>query len=104
MEEVLKRDFTHLFGIKDGKLTVEKDYWKSHTDFTGSIEKYGPPGAVKVNYTPNKYIFTVEGTGALPIGEILKRAVEIFLEKCEEFEEQLREVIVTQKSTLDTGY
>jgi DNA-directed RNA polymerase subunit D len=104
MEKMLKRDFTHLFFIKDGKLAIEKDYWKSHFDFTRSIEGYGPPGAVKIDFVPNKFIFTVEGTGALPITEILKRAVEIFLEKCDEFEEQLREVIVMQKDPLEPEY
>ena len=104
IEEVMKRDFTHLFGSKDGKLTVEKDYWKSHSDFTGSIEQYGPPGAVKIAWVPDKFIFTVEGTGALPVQEILKRAVEIFLEKCDEFEEQLREVVVIQKDPLEPEY
>ncbi len=96
VDEVIKHDHTKLFIKKDGKLALVDDYWKG-PDFTGSAERYVPHGAIQTNYTPNKFIFTIEGTGALPIKEILSKAIEIFLEKLDEFEDQLKKVVITQR-------
>ncbi len=95
IDEVIKHDHTKLFIKKDGKLALIEKYWKG-PDFTGSAEKYAPTGAITVNYVPNKFIFTIEGTGSLPIKEILSKAVEIFLEKLDEFDDQLKKVVITQ--------
>ncbi|MHA1720137.1 MAG: DNA-directed RNA polymerase subunit D [Promethearchaeota archaeon] len=96
IDEVIKHDHTKLFRKVKGKLELIDDYWKG-PDFTGSCEKYAPPGAIKIDYVPNKFVFTIEGTGALPIKEILSKAVEIFLEKIDEFEEQLKTVVITKR-------
>jgi len=95
VDEVIKHDHTKLFIKKDGKLALINNYWKGQ-DFTGSAERYVPHGAIKVDYVPNKFIFTIEATGALPIKEILSKAIEIFLEKLDEFEDQLKKVVITQ--------
>ncbi len=95
IDEVIKHDHTKLFIKKDGKLALINNYWKGQ-DFTGSAERYVPHGAIKVDYVPNKFIFTIEATGALPIKEILSKAIEIFLEKLDEFEDQLKKVVITQ--------
>jgi len=96
IDEIIKHDHTKLFKKIDGKLTLVEEYWKG-PDFTGSAEKYAPLGAIKIDYIPNKFVFTIEGTGALPIKEILSKAVEIFLEKLDEFEDQLKKVVITQR-------
>ena len=96
VDEVIKHDHTKIFTKVDEKLALVDKYWKG-PDFTGSGEKYAPAGAIKVDYVPNKFIFTIEATGALPIKEILGKAIEIFLEKLDEFEDQLKKVVVTQK-------
>ncbi|QEE15765.1 DNA-directed RNA polymerase subunit D [Promethearchaeum syntrophicum] len=96
IDNVIKHDHTKLFTKVDGKLAMVDKYWNG-PDFTGSGEKYAPAGAIKVDYVPNKFIFTIEATGALPIKEILSKAIEIFLEKLDEFEDQLKKVVITQK-------
>jgi hypothetical protein len=90
-QKIIGKDHTHLLEIKGGKLALKKDYWQGD-DFTHIIEDYAPEGGLKINYIPNKFVFTVEGTGALPLKEIFTRAVEIFLEKTDEFEDQLKMV------------
>jgi DNA-directed RNA polymerase subunit D len=96
IDEVISKDHTQLFQKVDGKLTLKDNYWHG-TDFTGACEKYSPLGAVKINYIPNKFIFTVEGTGALPLKEIFSKSVEIFLEKLNEVEDQMSEIEITAK-------
>ncbi|MHA1512175.1 MAG: DNA-directed RNA polymerase subunit D [Promethearchaeota archaeon] len=96
IDDIIKHDHTKIFKKVDGKLTLIDKYWKG-PDLTGSAEKYAPPGAIKENFVPNKYIFTIEATGALPIKEILSKAIEIFLEKLDEFEDQLKKVVITQR-------
>ncbi len=93
IDEFLKKEHTKLFVKKDGKLATVKDYWKG-PDYTDSIASLAPNGAITIEFVPNKFIFTVEGTGALPLKEVFTRATEVFLEKLEEFEEQLKTVPV----------
>ncbi|MHA2000706.1 MAG: hypothetical protein ACTSVU_01285 [Promethearchaeota archaeon] len=46
---------------------------------------------MKLEFIPNKLVFSVEGTGALPLKEVLFKATEVFLEKRDEFDEELKE-------------
>jgi DNA-directed RNA polymerase subunit D len=48
-------------------------------------------GAIKVEET-NNFLFTVEGTGALPIREVMKRALEILKGKAEEMNKIIAEI------------
>ncbi|MHA1521077.1 MAG: DNA-directed RNA polymerase subunit D [Promethearchaeota archaeon] len=91
IDEFLRKEHTKLFEKKGGKLVTVKDYWKG-PDYTDSIAHLAPTGAIKIEFEPNKFVFTVEGTGALPLKEVFTRATEVFLEKLDEFEEQLRTV------------
>ena len=52
-------------------------------EFTSLCPKTGQPdfATIYINYVPNKFVFTVEGTGALPLKDVFTRAVEVFLEK-----------------------
>ncbi|MHA1727498.1 MAG: DNA-directed RNA polymerase subunit D [Promethearchaeota archaeon] len=77
-----------LIDFSSGKAKLIDAYWKSCT-ICGSCAKYCPEKAIEVNWVPNKYIFIVEGTGALPIKTILEKACEVFIEKVEEFEMNL---------------
>ncbi|MBD3353348.1 MAG: DNA-directed RNA polymerase subunit D [Candidatus Lokiarchaeota archaeon] len=74
------------FGGNKAKLI--KEYWKECT-VCKSCAKYCPEEAIEVNEVSNKFIFVVEGTGALPIKTILIKALEIFQEKVEEFQGNL---------------
>ncbi len=93
IDDFLLKDHTKLFEKVDGKLTLIKDYWKG-PDFTDSIANHAPPGAITIEFEPNKFVFTVEGTGSLPLKEIFTKAIEIFLEKLDEFEDQLKSVSI----------
>ena len=77
-------------GAIPGHAELKKDYALS-CSICQSCEKNCPNGAFKVDFEKNKYIFTVEGTGALPIKTILTKALEIFLSKVEEFESNLKD-------------
>jgi DNA-directed RNA polymerase subunit D len=78
-----------LIDFTTGKAELIKDYWHKCT-LCKACEKTCPKQAVKVGSIPNKYIFVVEGTGALPIKTILEKACEIMVEKCEEFQSNLK--------------
>lgn len=89
IDTFLMKDHTKLFTKENGKLGIVKDYWQG-PDFTDSIMGLAPPGAIVIEFVPNKYVFTVEGSGALPLKEVFTRATEVFLEKLDELEEQLK--------------
>ena len=89
IDEFLQKDHTKLFAKKDGKLVSVKDYWRG-PDYTDSVAHLAPTGTITIEFEPNKFVFNVEGTGALPLKEIFARAVEVFLEKLDEIEDQLR--------------
>ncbi|RLI63459.1 MAG: DNA-directed RNA polymerase subunit D [Promethearchaeia archaeon] len=91
IDEFLLKDHTKSFKKEDRKLVLVKDYWKG-PDFTDSIAHHAPPGAIKFDFESNKFVFTVEGTGSLPLKEVFSKAIEIFIEKLDEFEEQLKSV------------
>ncbi|MHA1819234.1 MAG: DNA-directed RNA polymerase subunit D [Promethearchaeota archaeon] len=79
-----------LIDFSSGRAELIDDYWKE-CSICESCQKYCPEKAFKVGYVPNKYIFTVEGTGALPIKEILLKATDILIEKIEEFESNVND-------------
>jgi len=72
-----------------GKAEMIKDYWQKCT-LCNACAKVCPKQAIKVTAVPNKYLFVVEGTGALPIKTVLEKACEIMVEKCEEFQSNLK--------------
>lgn len=70
------------------KAKMIKNYWHTCT-LCDSCAKYCPEKAFDLSWQEDKYIFTLEGTGALQLKEILIKATEIFIEKVEEFEGNL---------------
>ena len=82
-----------------GKLELVEDWWKNCT-LCEVCQKMAPEGAIKVGFIPNRFVFTVEGTGALPIKDVLNKAIEIFLAKVDEFDEQLKKVKIFSKSII----
>jgi len=95
IDEIIAKDHTKSFKKVNGKLVLIDEYWRG-ADFTESITRYAPPGAIKLDYVPNRFIFSMEGSGVLPLKDILNKAVEIFLEKLDEFEDQLKNVEIVQ--------
>jgi DNA-directed RNA polymerase subunit D len=75
----------------NGDLETVEDYWKN-CSLCSACERYAPYQGVKVNSSTKNFIFTVEGTGALPLKEIFSKAIEIFLEKIDEYDEQLKKL------------
>ncbi len=47
------------------------------------------PDAIEVSEDPTKFIFRIEGTGAMSPERITRKAIEILKSKCEEFVEQM---------------
>jgi DNA-directed RNA polymerase subunit D len=96
IDHVIKMDHTHIVEKVDGKLKLKEDYWK-WADLSGALERYSPVGAITEDFYTDKFIFTIESSGALDIKEILLKAVEIFLEKIEEFDSQLKKVKIEEQ-------
>lgn len=77
------------FSGEEGNLKAElnPDYWK--LDITDTFTKYFPEGALEIKWLKDKFIFTIEGTGSLPIKTILEKALDVCVAKIEEFEKNL---------------
>jgi len=78
------------FSNKKSPILTE-DYWKSCT-LCNSCQRDCPEEAIKVSWKDDTYIFSIESDGVLPFNTIIKKAFEIFLEKIDEFVENLAEV------------
>ena len=50
--------------------------------------------AINVSETEN-YLFVVEGTGALPVREVMRKALEVLKEKAEEMNKVIKEIIIS---------
>jgi DNA-directed RNA polymerase subunit D len=94
MKKVADLCHAHVMEVKDGKLNLVENYVKK-CDLCAACDRAAPKGAIKVSYTPNKFIFTIEGTGAHNIQDVLSKAVQIFLEKADEFEERINKAKIT---------
>ena len=78
------------FSNKKSPILIE-DYWKTCT-LCNSCENNCPEKAIKVGWKENTYLFSIESDGVLPFDVIIKKAFEIFLEKIDEFIENLEDV------------
>ncbi|UCD00464.1 MAG: DNA-directed RNA polymerase subunit D [Promethearchaeota archaeon] len=78
------------FSSKKTPILLE-DYWKTCT-LCNSCQHDCPEQAINVSWKENTYIFSIESDGVLPFEAIIKKTFEIFLEKIDEFVEQLEEV------------
>ena len=52
----------------------------------------GEEPAIKISSEPDRFIFVVEGDGALPVKEIMQKAIHYIKEQSEELESQVREI------------
>ncbi|MFX1488819.1 MAG: DNA-directed RNA polymerase subunit D [Promethearchaeota archaeon] len=80
------------FSNNNAPILIE-DYWKTCT-LCKSCEDNCPEQAIKVTSKENTYIFSIESDGVLPFSDILKKTFEIFLEKIDEFVENLENIEV----------
>jgi DNA-directed RNA polymerase subunit D len=64
------------------------DFWK-YCDLCDACSRECPEGAIKVEWIDNKYIFSIESDGVLPLNTLMKKAWEIFKEKIDDFKDQL---------------
>lgn len=53
-------------------------------------------GAIKIEET-NNFLFNIESTGALPVRKIMKKALEILMEKANEMNKILSEIVAVSK-------
>lgn len=73
----------------DGKkASMIKDYEHTCT-ICASCEKYCPEEAITVDHVKNKYIYVIEGSGALPIKEVILKAADVLDAKIDEFDSYL---------------
>lgn len=67
------------------------DFWK-YCDLCESCSRECPEGAINVEYDDNKFIFSIESDGVLPLDTIMKKGWEIFKEKIDDFKDQLEKL------------
>ncbi len=78
------------FSNKKTPILIE-DYWKKCT-LCNFCQNECPEKAIKVRWKENTYIFSIESDGVLSFEAIIKKTFEIFLEKIDEFIENLGEI------------
>ncbi len=93
MKYVADKCHVHVMEVLDDQLTLTEDYWKK-CDSCNSCIQYAPPDAIQVKAIPDKFIFTVEGTGALPL-QSLKKPCRSFWRNWDEFEKKLDKAKIT---------
>lgn len=91
MKVVAAKCHAHVMKVENDKLVLDQDYWKK-CDLCDACKKHAPKEAIKVGFIPEKFIFSLEGTGALPIQQILEKAAAVFSEKLEEFDARLKDL------------
>jgi len=69
------------------------DFWK-YCDLCEACSRECPEGAINVEYDDNKFIFSIESDGVLPLDTIMKKGWEIFKEKIDDFKDQLEKLEV----------
>ena len=74
----------------EGDPNLVKDYWKECT-LCDACQNECPQEAIKVDWKPNMFIFSIESDGALPFDMLLKKTFEILKGKIEEFIVKLEE-------------
>jgi len=79
-----------ILGEKDGKVVAKN---LENCSFCKECMKVCEAKAIKVLET-NDFLFVAEGTGALPVREVLSRAITILKEKAENFNKLLSEINV----------
>ena len=88
-EEIVEKTHGSIFEIKNGKLEVIKDNLFKY-DLAGVLEDISN-GEIKVKYD-NDIIFCIESWGQLTCREILNAALDIFNEKFDEFNEEVKKL------------
>jgi DNA-directed RNA polymerase subunit D len=78
----------NVFEVKDGKIEVVN---LLNCSFCLECVKVCEEKAIEVNET-DKFLFTVEATGALPVKTVIKKAIEILIERAEEMNKILEEI------------
>ncbi|MFX1314228.1 MAG: DNA-directed RNA polymerase subunit D [Promethearchaeota archaeon] len=81
-----------LFDFSDKKTPIlEKEYWKKCT-LCNSCQQTCPEKAIKISWKDNTYIFSIESDGVLDFDTLIQKTFEVFLEKIDEFIEELGEI------------
>ena len=85
-KECLKSCPKGVFGMKDNRIVILD---QDKCDICRLCLKSCPKGSVTIEAEKDAYIYNIESTGALPPETIVEKALEILLEKTEDFEEQV---------------
>ena len=82
-----KKCHMNLYRISDIPELIPEYYLKC--SLCRACEIYCPNKSIKVDYKKDSFIFAVEGTGALPLSEVIAQTIKIFDEKWTEFMEKI---------------
>lgn len=83
---------------------VEPEAYAFDEEVLKKAQEFGKPGLVEIKQLQDRFIFRVEGTGVLPVAEIIWQAVEILDEKLSELDKACKDAEVVEFQTNGRWY
>jgi len=80
-----------LYELSNNSLKLKNDYWKTCT-LCKACEDNSSNDAIKLGWKEDTYIFSIESDGQHSFDVLIKKTFDIFLEKIDEFTENLEEI------------
>lgn len=85
----------NLYELDNNSLKLKEDYWKTCT-LCKACEDNSSNDAIKIGWKDDKFIFTTESDGQHSFDVLIKKTFDIFLEKIDEFTENLEEIEIEE--------
>lgn len=85
----------NLYELNNNSLKLKDDYWKTCT-VCKACEENSSNDAIKVGWKDDTYIFSIESDGQHSFDVLIKKTFDIFLEKINEFTENLEEIEIQE--------
>lgn len=85
----------NLYELNNNTLKLKDDYWKNCT-LCKACEENSSNDAIKIGWKDDTYIFSIETDGQHSFDVLIKKTFDIFLEKINEFTENLEEIEIQE--------
>jgi len=85
----------NLYELDNNSLKLKEDYWKTCT-LCKACEDNSSNDAIKIGWKNDKFIFAIESDGQHSFDVLIKKMFNIFLEKIDEFTENLEEIEIEE--------
>jgi DNA-directed RNA polymerase subunit D len=94
-ELIVKMCAENLYELNNNTLKLKDEYWKTCT-VCKDCEENSSNDAIKVGWKDDTYIFSIETDGQHSFDVLIKKTFDIFLEKINEFTENLEEIEIEE--------